>query len=58
MKGNIKKKGCSRPAAFWEFVPDMLSIKTERCFSVFSSDSGDRKRTCPRPPERSGWFIV
>ena len=34
----------------------MWSIITERCFSMFSSDSGDRKQT--RRPESSGRFLL
>lgn len=37
-----------------QFVPDMWCTETERCFCMFSFDSGDGKQTCPRPPERSG----
>lgn len=46
------------PLAFWEFVPDIRSMETDRCFFVFSLDSGDSKQTGPRPPQRSGRSIM
>ncbi len=53
-----RTESCSRPAFFGRFVPNIWSIKTERCFSTFSFYSGDRKRTRLRQSERSGRFVM
>jgi len=66
IKGNSKQKslqsvfkgveGLSRPAAFRDLVPDMWSRTTERRFSIFSSDSWNR-RSKPVPDDLRGRVV-